>query len=98
MSAALLQVRGLTKHFGGIAAVENVDLELQEGMITALAGPNGAGKTTLFNLITGNIPPDSGSVALAGRPVTGLAPHRIAQLGIRPQLPRPAPVQPDERT
>ena len=82
MKPALLQVRGLSKHFGGIVAVDNVDLDLQQGMITALAGPNGAGKTTLFNLITGNLTANSGTVELEGRPVTGLAPHRIAQLGI----------------
>lgn len=82
MKPALLRIRGLNKQFGGIVAVENVDLDLREGMITALAGPNGAGKTTLFNLVTGNLTADSGTVELEGRPVTGLAPHRIAQLGI----------------
>jgi branched-chain amino acid transport system ATP-binding protein len=78
----LLSLRGLYKHFGGVAAVDNVDLDLEEGIITALVGPNGAGKTTLFNLITGNLAADAGSVTLAGRPIIGLQPHRVARLGI----------------
>ncbi|MCK8783203.1 ABC transporter ATP-binding protein [Roseomonas sp. NAR14] len=78
----LLSVRGLEKHFGGLAAVQKVDLDLQEGVTTALVGPNGAGKTTLFNLITGNIVPDSGTVTVAGAAVTGRRPHEIARLGV----------------
>jgi ABC-type branched-subunit amino acid transport system ATPase component len=77
-----LSIRGLNKKFGGLAAVQNVDLDLQAGICTALVGPNGAGKTTIFNLITGNIPPDSGEVVVAGKPVRGMAPHRIARMGV----------------
>jgi ABC-type branched-subunit amino acid transport system ATPase component len=79
---ALLTLRGLSKTFGGLAAVQSVDMELTQGVITALVGPNGAGKTTLFNLVTGNLPPDAGVITLEGRAITGLAPHRIARLGI----------------
>ncbi len=79
---ALLTIRGLSKRFGGLAAVQDVDMELRQGVITALVGPNGAGKTTLFNLVTGNLPPDAGAITLEGRTITGLAPHRVARLGI----------------
>ncbi|GGF48010.1 ABC transporter ATP-binding protein [Aliidongia dinghuensis] len=79
---ALLSLNGLSKRFGGLAAIQALDLELHEGIITALVGPNGAGKTTMFNLVTGNLMPDAGAVSLAGRPITGLAPHRVARLGI----------------
>ncbi len=80
--SALLSMRGLTRRFGGIAAVDGVDLDLAPGIITALIGPNGAGKTTLFNLITGHLTPDAGSVALAGHMIGRRAPHHIARLGI----------------
>ena len=80
--AALLAVRGLSKKFGGRAAVEGLDLALDEGVITALVGPNGAGKTTFFNMVTGNLRPDAGEVALGGRTITGMVPHRVARLGI----------------
>ena len=79
---ALLTLRGLSKRFGGRIAVEGLDMELHQGVITALVGPNGAGKTTLFNMVTGNLPPDAGAVTLAGRTITGMAPHRVARLGI----------------
>jgi len=82
MSQALLSIRGLNKNFGGLAACQNVDMDLEEGVITALVGPNGAGKTTLFNLVTGNIIPDSGEVKLRGRPITGTKPHEVARLGV----------------
>ena len=80
--APLLEVRGLKRHFGGVAAVDGVDLALQPGEILSVIGPNGAGKTTLFNLITGLFPPNAGEVAFAGQPIAGLAPDRIAELGI----------------
>jgi branched-chain amino acid transport system ATP-binding protein len=57
-------------------------MELHQGVITALVGPNGAGKTTLFNMVTGNLTPDAGQVSLEGRSITGMAPHRVARLGI----------------
>jgi branched-chain amino acid transport system ATP-binding protein len=78
----LLEVRGLKRHFGGVQAVNGVDLTLEPGEILSVIGPNGAGKTTLFNLITGLIRPDSGEVTFAGQSIAGLAPDRIAELGI----------------
>ena len=78
----LLEVRGLRRHFGGVAAVDGVDLTLEPGGILSVIGPNGAGKTTLFNLITGLIPPHTGEIAFTGHPIAGLAPDRIAELGI----------------
>ncbi|WP_419897255.1 ABC transporter ATP-binding protein [Roseomonas sp. USHLN139] len=75
-------IRGLDKKFGGLAAVQNVDLDLQEGVTTALVGPNGAGKTTLFNLATGHIIPDGGEVLLDGKSILGQSPHLIARLGV----------------
>ena len=80
--APLLEIQGLRRHFGGVAAVDGVDLALQPGEILSVIGPNGAGKTTLFNLITGLFPPDAGEIAFAGQPIAGLAPDRIAELGI----------------
>ncbi|NLN66732.1 MAG: ABC transporter ATP-binding protein [Alcaligenaceae bacterium] len=82
MSNVLLSVRGLSKNFGGLAAVQSVDMDLQEGVVTALAGPNGAGKTTIFNLMTGNLVASAGDVLLHGKSIIGQKPHRIAQMGI----------------
>ena len=78
----LLEIKGLAKSFGGIKAVNRVDLNVMPGSIVAMIGPNGSGKTTLFNLITGLIEPDGGEVLLAGENVTGLKPHRIVEKGI----------------
>jgi branched-chain amino acid transport system permease protein len=78
----LLEVRGATKHFGGIRALSNLSLALPEGTITGLIGPNGAGKTTAFNVITGFLPPDAGTVRYRGQKITGLPPYRVARLGI----------------
>jgi branched-chain amino acid transport system permease protein len=78
----LLEITGLAKFFGGIKAVNRVDLTVMPGSIVAIIGPNGSGKTTFFNLITGLIEPDGGKVLLAGKNVTGLKPHRIAEKGI----------------
>jgi branched-chain amino acid transport system ATP-binding protein len=80
--APLLEVTGLRRHFGGVAAVDGVDLALELGEILSVIGPNGAGKTTLFNLITGLIQPDAGAVTFGGQPIAELAPDRIAELGI----------------
>ncbi len=83
MSAeALLVARGISKSFGGVAAVSAMDLSVRRGSITGLIGPNGAGKSTLFNLITGIVAPDAGSVHLDGQDVTGLSPHRICRMGL----------------
>ncbi len=78
----LLEVNGLTKHFGGIAAVKEISFSVREGEIFALIGPNGAGKTTVFNLISGMFKPDQGLIAFEGRPLTGLKTHSIAARGI----------------
>ena len=78
----LLELRGVTKRFGGLVAVDNVDLDIEEGEIRAIIGPNGAGKTTLFNLITGNYPVTEGRITYNGKDITGLSPHEIASLGL----------------
>jgi branched-chain amino acid transport system ATP-binding protein len=78
----MLEVRGLSKRFGGLQAVKSVDLDVPDGGITALIGPNGAGKTTTFAMIAGFIRPDSGQVRFAGADVTGLRPDRIAASGM----------------
>jgi branched-chain amino acid transport system ATP-binding protein len=78
----VLSVTGLTKRFGGLIAVNAVDFTVNAGEVVSVVGPNGAGKTTLFNLITGVLRPDAGSVLFDGSNVTGLPPHRIAQRGI----------------
>ncbi|HIC92912.1 MAG TPA: ABC transporter ATP-binding protein, partial [Anaerolineae bacterium] len=79
---ALLEVKGLTKRFGGLTAVNRLDFHLDEGEILGMIGPNGAGKTTVFNLITGIYPPDEGDIRLNGRSLLGLKPHVITELGI----------------
>ena len=78
----LLSVRGLSKRFGGLKAVDDVSFDVREGAIKALIGPNGAGKTTLFNLISGFLRPDRGSVVFDGADVLGLPPHQIAARGL----------------
>jgi branched-chain amino acid transport system permease protein len=77
----LLEVAGLTKKFGGVVAVDSLDLTVHAGEIVALIGPNGAGKTTAFNMITGAILPSSGTVTMAGKRVEGRKPHVIAEAG-----------------
>ena len=79
---ALLDVKNLTKHFGGLTAVGDVTLELNEGELVGLIGPNGAGKTTLFNLLTGVYEPSEGTVTLDGHLLNGKAPYKIAALGL----------------
>jgi len=78
----LLVTRSLTKHFGGLAAVSQLDLTVDEGEIVGLIGPNGAGKTTCFNLLSGFLRPTSGTIAFAGGEVTGLKPHQIVARGL----------------
>ena len=78
----VLQLKGLSKSFGGLAAVREVSLEISPGERKAVIGPNGAGKTTLFNLITGVFPSSSGSIVLFGKDVTRWAPHRRTALGM----------------
>lgn len=77
----LLLARGLAKSFGGIQAVRDADIYVEPGSITGLIGPNGAGKTTLFNLLSNFIKPDRGEVIFAGKTISNLQPHQIAQLG-----------------
>jgi branched-chain amino acid transport system ATP-binding protein len=82
MAEPVLALRGLTKSFGGLAAVQGVDLEILPGDRAAVIGPNGAGKTTLFNLITGVFAPTGGRILLFGRDVTGWPSHRRTALGM----------------
>ncbi|HEM5300203.1 TPA: ABC transporter ATP-binding protein [Streptococcus suis] len=79
---ALLEVKELTKNFGGLTAVGDVTMELHEGELVGLIGPNGAGKTTLFNLLTGVYEPSEGTISLAGTILNGKAPSKIASLGL----------------
>jgi branched-chain amino acid transport system ATP-binding protein len=78
----LLQVKKLTKHFGGLAAVQNVSFEISRGEIVSLIGPNGAGKTTIFNLISGVYAPDSGEILLDNENLVGRRPFEVCQKGI----------------
>jgi ABC-type branched-subunit amino acid transport system ATPase component len=79
---ALLEVRSLTKHFGGLLVVNDLSFEVNEGEIISIIGPNGAGKTTVLNLLTGVNTPTSGTIHFQGRSITGLSPHQITQLGL----------------
>ena len=78
----MIAVQDVVKHFGGVAAVDGVSMEIKQGTITGLIGPNGAGKSTLFNLIAGNLNPESGSIYLDGEDVTGLKPHVLFSKGL----------------
>ncbi len=79
---ALLTTESLTKNFGSLQAVSQVDLEVNEGRVYSIIGPNGAGKTTLFNLISGHLEPTSGAVTFQGRVISGLKPYQTSHLGI----------------
>jgi ABC-type branched-subunit amino acid transport system ATPase component len=78
----MLETRGLTRRFGGIIAVNGLDLAIKEGEIVSIIGPNGAGKTTVFSMITGQLRPTDGRIVFAGRDITGLAPHAVVRAGI----------------
>ena len=82
MSAPLLEVRGLTKRFGGVVANRDVSFSVSPGELVGVIGPNGAGKSTLFDLITGFTRPDAGTVRIDGRDATGLRPDQICRLGL----------------
>jgi len=79
---SLLSTRGLSKHFAGLQAVQNVDFDLPEGQIRALIGPNGAGKTTFVGMLCGRIPPSAGTVSFAGRDVSTLPAHKRISMGM----------------
>ncbi|MCX6070229.1 MAG: ABC transporter ATP-binding protein [Chloroflexi bacterium] len=79
---SLLEVEGITKNFGGLAAVSHVDLRVDEGEVVGLIGPNGAGKTTLFNLLSGALKPSSGAIRFRDENITGLKPHQICHKGL----------------
>jgi branched-chain amino acid transport system ATP-binding protein len=79
---ALLELRGVTKHFGGLAALRDIDLTAAKGEIVGLIGPNGSGKTTLFNMITGVFPLTRGAIHFQGERISGLKPYQICQRGI----------------
>ena len=78
----MIEVQDVVKHFGGLAAVDGVSMEIKQGTITGLIGPNGAGKSTLFNLIAGNLSPEFGNIYLDGEDVTGLKPHMLFSKGL----------------
>jgi len=80
--AALLELKDVSKGFGGLQVIGHLDLTVNEGEIVSVIGPNGAGKTTLFNLVTGIYHPDDGDIVFAGKSVVGMEPHKIANLGI----------------
>lgn len=78
----IIKTKSLTKRFGGLVAVNNVDLNIEENRLTSIIGPNGAGKTTLYNLLIGLMKPDGGKIYFKGQDITGYPPHRIIKEGI----------------
>ena len=80
--STVLEVRGLSRAFGGVRAVDDVGFDVAAGQLLAMIGPNGAGKTTCFNMLNGQLRPDSGSVKLGGRELVGLAPREVWRLGV----------------
>jgi branched-chain amino acid transport system ATP-binding protein len=79
---AFLEIRKLTKHFGGLVVLNDIELNIEQGEILGLIGPNGAGKTTLFNIIVGVYKPTAGSIIFGNEEITGLKPHKVAERGI----------------
>lgn len=88
---SLLEVRGIHKRFGGVVALDGVDVDIEEGEILGLVGPNGSGKSTLINILSGFYPADAGSIRFSGENAADMPAHRIAALGIARtfQIPRP---------
>jgi branched-chain amino acid transport system ATP-binding protein len=82
VAESLLQIEGLTKHFGGVVASDRIDLEIRAGELHAIIGPNGAGKTTLVGQLAGEIAPDAGRIVFDGRDITALSPDRRSTLGL----------------
>lgn len=87
----MLELNNVTKNFGGLCVLKNVSLRVEQGEFVGLIGPNGSGKTTLFNIISGSLQPDTGSISFLGEKVTGQTPNKICRLGIARtfQIPRP---------
>jgi branched-chain amino acid transport system ATP-binding protein len=83
MIEPVLRTENLTKRFGGLIAVDNLNLSIPSGRLHAIIGPNGAGKTTFFNLVSGLLAADSGRVFFKGRDITGLKPHEVSRLGVK---------------
>jgi branched-chain amino acid transport system ATP-binding protein len=82
LASPVLEIRGLTRAFGGLVAVNSLDLTVRSGAIVGLLGPNGSGKTTALNLVSGVLRPDSGVIGFAGQDIAGMATYRIARLGL----------------
>jgi branched-chain amino acid transport system ATP-binding protein len=82
MAMVVLETQRLTKHFGGLMAVRDVNLRIEEGKLHSVIGPNGAGKTTLFSMLSGHLPVSKGKIFFKGRDVTGMRPDRLSHLGI----------------
>ncbi|HEX7002764.1 MAG TPA: ABC transporter ATP-binding protein [Trueperaceae bacterium] len=80
--SALLQATGISKRFGGLAAVSDVNLSIRKGEVHSIIGPNGAGKSTLVNMLTGALVPDTGTIVFDGKPIAGRKPYEINQLGV----------------
>ena len=91
MASPLLRLLGVSRSFGGLAAVREVSLDLPAGSLSALIGPNRAGKTTLFALMSGFLLPDAGRIEFDGSDITGRAPHRICAAGLVRTFPIPQP-------
>ena len=82
MSAPILQIKGITKRYGGLTANNNISFDVAKGEVLSVIGPNGAGKSTLFKLIAGFVTPTSGEVLFKGNRISGMAPHKVARLGL----------------
>lgn len=82
MTSTILEMKEVSKHFGGVKAIDNFSVKLEEGKIHGLIGPNGAGKTTIFNNITGIYKPTAGNIEFMGNDITGKRPHEVARIGI----------------
>ena len=78
----ILKIQNLTKNFGSVSAVSNINLEVEEGTIHSVIGPNGAGKSTFFNMISGVIPPSNGSVYYKDKDITGFESYKLPHMGI----------------